>query len=76
MVASAGQVAMRKARMVLVVDSDPEVVHILELNLAHANLKVISASNGAEALAKASTESPDVILIDEGLLDLEVTDIC
>ncbi|MBI4304529.1 MAG: response regulator [Chloroflexi bacterium] len=76
MIASAGQVPTRKTRIVLVVDSDPEVVHILELNLAHANMKVISAGNGTEALAKASTETPDVILIDEELPDLEAAEIC
>ncbi|MFQ5798783.1 MAG: response regulator, partial [Bacteroidota bacterium] len=58
------------------VDSDPEVVHILEVNLAHADLEVISARNGAEALLKASTERPDVILLDAALPDTEGFEIC
>jgi response regulator RpfG family c-di-GMP phosphodiesterase len=48
----------------------------LEVNLTHANLEVISTPNGAEALVKAYTERPDLILLDDELPDLEVAAVC
>lgn len=71
-----GEVPMLKRRTVLVADHDAEVLHILEVNLTHANLKVISTPNGAEALVKAYTERPDLILLDDELPDLEVAEVC
>ena len=73
---SAGQVSKKKGRRVMVVDADPEVVQILEVNLTHANIEVISARNGAQALRKASKEGPDIILLDALLPDLETSEVC
>ena len=44
--------SVQKTGKVLVVNSDPELTRILEVNLAHANLEVVTAQNGAEALQK------------------------
>ncbi|OGO20819.1 MAG: hypothetical protein A2144_03475 [Chloroflexi bacterium RBG_16_50_9] len=70
------QVSTQKIRRVLVVGDDPEVVHILDVNLAYVNLKVISAQNGSQALIKAAAERPDIIIIDDELPDLGVAEIC
>ena len=61
---------------VLSVNSDPEVSRILEVNLTHANLDVISAQSGAEALSKINTEKPDIILLDPDLPDVDGIEIC
>jgi len=60
-----------KAGKVLAINRDPEVIRILEVNLTHANLDVISADNGAAALHKVHTEKPDVILLDPALPDMD-----
>jgi response regulator RpfG family c-di-GMP phosphodiesterase len=60
----------------MVVDDDPEVVQILTVNLSHANMEVVSACNGSEALAKAASERPDMIVLDVTLPDLEGFEIC
>jgi diguanylate cyclase (GGDEF)-like protein len=60
----------------MVVDHDLEVVRILEANLAHANLEVISAWNGAQALTKAVSENPDIIILDAVLPDNESLEVC
>ena len=70
-----GEAPMLKRRTVLVADHDAEVLHILEVNLTHANLKVISTRDGAEALVKAYAERPDLILLDDELPDLEVAEV-
>ena len=48
----------------------------MQINLVQANLEVISAKNGAEGLRKASSEKPDVILLDTDLPDLDNTEVC
>ena len=48
------QASRQRARRVLVVDDDPEIIQILKVNLTHANFDVISARNGTEALTKAT----------------------
>jgi diguanylate cyclase (GGDEF)-like protein len=70
------QASRQWGRKVLVVDDDPEVIQILGVNLAHANFDVISARNGAEALAMATKERPDLILLDIVLPDLDGLDVC
>jgi diguanylate cyclase (GGDEF)-like protein len=70
------QASRQWGRKVLVVDDDPEVIQILGVNLAHANFDVISARNGAEALAMAAKESPNLILLDIVLPDLDGLDVC
>lgn len=70
------QTSRQRGRRVLVVDDDPEVIQILSVNLAHANFDVISAQNGVEALAKASEERPDLILLDIILPDLNGLSVC
>jgi DNA-binding response OmpR family regulator len=61
---------------ILVVDDDPGVIQILEANLNHANFQVISAANGTQALAKASEEGPDLILLDVMLPDVDGLEVC
>jgi diguanylate cyclase (GGDEF)-like protein len=65
-----------KAGKVLTINRDPEVIRILEVNLTHANLDVISADNGASALRKVHTEKPDVILLDPALPDMDGLEVC
>jgi response regulator RpfG family c-di-GMP phosphodiesterase len=64
-----------KAGRVLVVNSDPEIRRILEVNLAHANLEVILAESGAVALEKIRRDKSDVVILDQELPDMESGDI-
>jgi TatD DNase family protein len=49
---------------ILVVDDDPSIVEILTMRLNVAGFEVCPARNGEEAVAKASTEKPLVIVMD------------
>jgi DNA-binding response OmpR family regulator len=51
-------------RRVLVVDDDPVIVKLLEVNLRLDGFVVDSAARGDEALDAASRNPPDLILLD------------
>ena len=61
---------------VLVVNSDPEIVYILEVNFTHANFGFISADNEREALNIVYRDKPDVVIIDTTLPDIDGTELC
>jgi diguanylate cyclase (GGDEF)-like protein len=49
---------------ILVVDDDPDIARFVEVNLRSAGYDVSVASDGAEALEKAATLRPDLVLLD------------
>jgi len=51
-------------KTILVVDDDPEIVNMLSLRLGKRGYRVISASDGNAALAAASRERPDLVVLD------------
>ncbi|MDQ4024746.1 MAG: diguanylate cyclase [Actinomycetota bacterium] len=50
--------------LVLVVDDDPDLRALADVQLGDGGFDVLQAANGRECLALASTHSPDVILLD------------
>jgi diguanylate cyclase (GGDEF)-like protein len=66
----------QKTGKVLIINPDLEITRILEVNLAHANLEVVSARNGAEALRKIHKDKSDIIILDPALPDMEFDEIC
>lgn len=61
---------------VLVVDDEQSIVDILESNLLREGYEVITAYDGHEALEKAQTLEPDLILLDCMLPGLDGFDVC
>ena len=61
---------------ILVVDDEPEAVELLEFNLKQAGYAVSTAGDGAEALKKARTQSPDLIVLDVMLPEMDGFEIC
>lgn len=49
---------------ILVVDDEPTLVRLMEFILAKQGHTMLVANNGEEALEKARTERPDLILLD------------
>ena len=49
---------------VLVVDDEPDLRYLAQINLELDGHRVMTAANGAEALAAVSVELPDVVLLD------------
>jgi CheY-like chemotaxis protein len=61
---------------VLVVDDDPIILELLVLNLELEGHEVITAVDGAEALARAQDASPDVVLLDIMMPELDGFRVC
>ncbi|MCO6162402.1 response regulator transcription factor [Flavobacterium sp. NRK F7] len=59
---------MNKAE-ILIIDDEPQIRKLLQINLESNDYKVIQASNGKEGLMLAANHPPDVILLDIGLPD-------
>src|ERR687889_597230 len=53
-----------KDKLILVVDDEHRMINFMRMNLELEGCRVISASNGREALDQAREEMPDVILLD------------
>src|SRR4051812_10254690 len=49
---------------VLVVDDEPDIRALIQLNLELDGHRVVLASNGSEALVRVSEEVPDLMLLD------------
>jgi diguanylate cyclase (GGDEF)-like protein len=52
------------AETILVVDDDPDIARFVEVNLRSAGYDVSVASDGEQALEKAGTLRPDLVLLD------------
>ena len=63
-------------KRILVVDDDADLVEILCFNLKKAGYAVGTAGNGVEALRKARSLSPDLILLDLMLPELDGFAVC
>ncbi len=60
---------------VLVVDDERPIRRLLHTSLTAEGYEVIEAENGAQALAAAAREKPDVVLLDLGLPDHDGLDV-
>ena len=61
---------------ILVVDDEPDVLELVEYNLSGAGFSVITASDGAEALAKIRTHQPDLVILDVMMPEMDGTELC
>ena len=52
------------AQTVLVVDDDPKLVRIVEINLTQEGYRVRTAGDGEAALAAVAEERPDLVVLD------------
>ncbi len=61
---------------VLIVDDEPDYLQLMQFNLLGQGFEVVGAGSGLQALQKARCESPDVILLDVMLPDLNGFAVC
>jgi two-component system KDP operon response regulator KdpE len=56
---------------VLVVDDEPQIRRLLRVSLAAQGYHLIEAASGEQALTRAATERPDLVILDLGLPDMD-----
>ncbi len=61
---------------ILIVDDEPEIVRGLEDNLRFEGYQTVAATTGAEALAAAAREAPDLIMLDIMMPEMSGWDVC
>jgi len=61
---------------ILVVDDEPEAVELLEFNLKQAGFDVLKAADGAQALQKARSSLPTLIVLDLMLPEIDGLEVC
>ena len=61
---------MNKAE-ILIIEDEPQIRKLLEINLETNGFKVVQASTAKEGLVLASAHTPDLILLDLGLPDMD-----
>jgi DNA-binding response OmpR family regulator len=61
---------------ILVVDDEPPIVDLVRFTLEDADVRVIEASDGAEALVLARQTIPDLVLLDVHMPRLDGFEVC
>jgi two-component system KDP operon response regulator KdpE len=60
---------------VLIVDDEPQILRALRINLQARQYEVVTAADGAGALREASSQRPDLVVLDLGLPDLDGVEV-
>jgi DNA-binding response OmpR family regulator len=58
------------------VDDEPEAVELVEFNLKQSGFDVLTASDGAEAVKKAHSALPSLIVLDLMLPEIDGLEVC
>jgi two-component system phosphate regulon response regulator PhoB len=61
---------------ILIIDDEAEAREVMKSNLANAGFTVVTADDGSEALNKAKSTLPDLILLDLMLSEIDGFDVC
>ena len=64
------------ARTVLVVDDDPVILRLLEVNFEMEGFAVVTAVDGMDGVEKARAEQPDIIVSDVMMPKLNGLELC
>ncbi len=63
-------------KKILVVDDEPSILTLLKMNLEMNRYEVLTAENGNDAIQITQAQSPDLILLDLMLPDIDGVSVC
>nr|WP_314866745.1 response regulator transcription factor [uncultured Flavobacterium sp.] len=61
---------------ILLVDDEPDILEIVGYNLSQEGYQISTAANGKEAIAKAKSELPDLIIMDVMMPEMDGIEAC
>jgi len=61
---------------ILLVDDDKDILKVLKANLTFENYTVVTAESGSEAYEKITTYTPEIIILDLNLPDIDGIQLC
>ena len=61
---------------ILLVDDEPDILEIVGYNLSQEGYKIVTASNGREAIQVAKTELPQLIIMDVMMPEMDGIEAC
>ena len=61
---------------ILIVDDEPDALELVKVNLTNAGFFVATAEDGDEALKKAASLTPDIIVLDLMLPQVDGLEVC
>jgi two-component system, OmpR family, KDP operon response regulator KdpE len=61
---------------VLVIDDDPSLLRALRLGLQAGGHEVVTAANGEQGISQTALASPDIVVLDLGLPDIDGQAVC
>lgn len=64
------------AHRILVVDDDPHIRDIICFALDKAGLTTIAAADGAQAMARFQAQTPDLLVLDVGMPEMDGLEVC
>lgn len=67
---------MNRVARVLVIDDDPSLLRALRLGLQAGGHDVLTAANGQQGISKTAAASPDIVVLDLGLPDIDGQTVC
>src|SRR5438270_5100357 len=66
---------MALVKTILVVDDEPQIITLVRDYLEHGGFSVFTAADGPTALRTASTQHPDLVVLDLGLPGIDGLDV-
>jgi two-component system alkaline phosphatase synthesis response regulator PhoP len=67
---------MKENNKILIVDDEPDILEILKYNLEKGKYKIFTANNGKEAITVANDKSPDLIILDVMMPEMNGIEVC
>jgi two-component system phosphate regulon response regulator PhoB len=69
-------VSLRDPARVLIVEDEPIILRLLQVNLRLEGYEVVACSSGEDALAQAQVRPPDVVVLDVVLPGVDGFEVC
>lgn len=70
-----GQTTMRDKACILIIDDEAQIRHFLRICLKTEGYELLEADNGETGLGLCARHSPDLVILDLGLPDMDGTDV-